>query len=504
MVSDVEKDRVSSLQSVTQDGLEFRDRETSAFTSRYQRWARNIKGLETRGIEPVPLDERLEPNASNSLHMLLMWFSMGMSLNNIVVGSLGTLTLHLSYSDAALCAVFGSLLGGLAVGWMSTWGPRSGNRTLIVARYFMGYHPSKVCCTLNILTNLGYGMMNCMIGGQLLSKLSGGAVSVIVGIIIVALASWIMATFGVRIFQIYERFAWVPQLMVLCIIIGSAGPYFNFDNSSVGSSEKLHGNRLAFFSFCLSVALSWVPLASDYYVNFPPSTRKWKIWSMTTIGLCLSMMTTLLLGAGLGSGVAYRPKWAAIYDGSPGSLLMAGYLRLGAFGKFCAVINVVTVVSNNAPGSYSMAMNFQMLGNMWRKIPRPIFTILTTITYAACAIGGRNSLYEIFKNFLPLIGYWVIIWFAIVVEQDLLFNRGIGYDWSIWNVRQKLPVGMAASAAFLIGWVGAIVGMDQAYYTGPIAQTIEGGCDLGIWLGFGFAALAFPPLRLLELKIIGR
>lgn len=69
----------------------------------------------------------------------------------------------------------------------------------------MGYHPSKVCCTLNILTNLGYGMMNCMIGGQLLSKLSDGAVSVIVGIIIVALASWVMATFGVRIFQIYER-----------------------------------------------------------------------------------------------------------------------------------------------------------------------------------------------------------------------------------------------------------------------------------------------------------
>ena len=69
----------------------------------------------------------------------------------------------------------------------------------------MGYHPSKVCCSLNILTNLGYGMMNCMIGGQLLSKLSGGAVSVIVGIVIVALASWIMATFGMRIFQIYER-----------------------------------------------------------------------------------------------------------------------------------------------------------------------------------------------------------------------------------------------------------------------------------------------------------
>ena len=70
----------------------------------------------------------------------------------------------------------------------------------------MGYYPSKVCCSLNVLTNLGYGMINCMIGGQLLSKLSGGAVSVVVGIIVVALASLVMATFGMQIFQCYERY----------------------------------------------------------------------------------------------------------------------------------------------------------------------------------------------------------------------------------------------------------------------------------------------------------
>lgn len=42
------------------------------------------------------------------------------------------------------------------------------------------------------------------------------------------------------------------------------------------------------------------------------------------------------------------------------------------------------------------------------------------------------------------------------------------------------------------------------YYTGPIAGAIEGGCDLGLWLGMGFTALAFPPLRMLELRVVGR
>ncbi|KAE8376311.1 hypothetical protein BDV26DRAFT_282764 [Aspergillus bertholletiae] len=505
MMPEAEKARISpSLQSVTQEELEDQAPLNASQKSRYQRWAGRIKGLEAHGIEPIPLEERMKASPSASLHMLLMWFSMGMAMNNMVVGSLGTLVMKLSFADAALCAIFGNLLGGMAVGYMSTWGPRSGNRTLIVARYFMGYYPSKVCCSLNVLTNLGYGMVNCMIGGQLLSKISGGAVSVIVGIIIVALASLVMATFGMQIFQYYERYAWFPQLMVLCIITGSAGPQFDFQSSSVGSPDEINAKRLAFFSLCLSVALAWTPVAADYYVYYPPTIRRWKSWSMTMIGGCSAMIITLLLGVGLGSGVARNPKWAEIYDGTPASLLMAGYDRLGGFGKFCAFINVMAVVSSNAPGSYSMAMNFQMLGNVWSKIPRPVFTVTTTVIYTACAIGGRDFLYDIFKSFLPLIGYWIIIWFAIVAEEDLLFRRSKNYDWSAWNCRQKLPLGVAAALAFLIGWAGAIVGMNQVYYTGPIGKAVNGGCDLGLWLGFGFTALAFPPLRMLELRVIGR
>ena len=45
---------------------------------------------------------------------------------------------------------------------------------------------------------------------------------------------------------------------------------------------------------------------------------------------------------------------------------------------------------------------------------------------------------------------------------------------------------------------------DQAYYTGPVAKAVTGGCELGIWLGAGFTILAYPPLRVLELRFIGR
>lgn len=69
----------------------------------------------------------------------------------------------------------------------------------------MGYYPSKVCIILNLFTNIGYSMVNCVVGGQILSVVSGGHLSVIVGIIIVAVSSWVMALFGMKIFQLYER-----------------------------------------------------------------------------------------------------------------------------------------------------------------------------------------------------------------------------------------------------------------------------------------------------------
>jgi purine-cytosine permease-like protein len=52
---------------------------------------------------------------------------------------------------------------------------------------------------------VGYGMIDCVIGGQMLSAVSGGGMSIIVGIVIVAVISWVVAVFGIRIFHVYER-----------------------------------------------------------------------------------------------------------------------------------------------------------------------------------------------------------------------------------------------------------------------------------------------------------
>ena len=71
----------------------------------------------------------------------------------------------------------------------------------------MGYYPSKIACLLNIVIMLGYGLIDCLIGGQILSAVSDGRMTVIVGIIINAIITWVVATFGMHVFHIYERCA---------------------------------------------------------------------------------------------------------------------------------------------------------------------------------------------------------------------------------------------------------------------------------------------------------
>lgn len=70
----------------------------------------------------------------------------------------------------------------------------------------MGYWPSKIPCALNIILMIGYATIDAIIGGQVLSAVSGGGLTVIVGIVVVSLVSWIVAVFGMALFQKYERY----------------------------------------------------------------------------------------------------------------------------------------------------------------------------------------------------------------------------------------------------------------------------------------------------------
>lgn len=233
---------------------------------------------------------------------------------------------------------------------------------------------------------------------------------------------------------------------------------------------------------------------------------------MTLSGLFVSFTFVNMLGIGLASGIATNPAWGDAYRISSGALILAGYDGLKGFGKFCGVIVALGVISNNIPGTYASALGCQVLGRYGKMVPRYLWVCVIVLVYFVCAIAGRNHLFLIFQNFLALMGYWVMIFVSIVLEEHVIFRLRWGrdwtapaFDWSAWEDKKRLPVGFAALTAFLVGWAGAIIGMFQLWYVGPVAAKVGGiGADIGVWIGCAFALIVFPPLRYLELKKFGR
>lgn len=91
----------------------------------------SLKYLEKRGIERVPVEERHAVTAADYMQMTLLWFSTNITANNMAVGMLGPLVFSLGFVDSALCAVFGAVLGAAGAAYMGTFGPESGNRTMV-------------------------------------------------------------------------------------------------------------------------------------------------------------------------------------------------------------------------------------------------------------------------------------------------------------------------------------------------------------------------------------
>ncbi|KAJ5627278.1 hypothetical protein N7528_004705 [Penicillium herquei] len=477
----------------------------NAFTRFNDRFT-SLDLVEARGIERVPESQRMKDvTAGDYMQMALLWFSTNITANNMAVGMLGPLDYSLGFVDSALLATFGALLGAAGVAYMGTFGPASGNRTMVIARFFMGYWPSKLCALLNICIMLGYGMVDCVVGGQILSAVSGGGMSVVVGVVIIAIITWIVVLFGMRVFHIYERWAWIPQLIAAFVLVGSAGPKFDTSIQTTGDAATVAGNRLSFFSLCLSASVAWAPAGADFYVYFPEKTAKWKTFTMTFLGVGLSLTFANLLGVGLGSGAINNATWAAANDTSSGALILAGYDGLGGFGKFLGVLVALGLIANNIPGTYSASLGFQILGRYAERLPRWFWSCVGVIIYFVCALAGRNHLYDIFEDWLALMGYWVCIYLTICLEEQFIFRWNTGFVWEDWADQSKLPIGIAAMSAFLIGWAGSIVSMDEVYYVGPIAKMVgDDYADLGIWVGSGFALIVYPPLRWLELKKFGR
>lgn len=108
--------------------------------AKLQRFAGKF-GVEQRGIERVPEDERTDAGMSK---IGTLWLSANMVVSSFAIGALSIPIFNLGFLDTALTIIFINLLGIMPVCFFSTFGPRFGLRQMVLSRFYFGWYGVKI------------------------------------------------------------------------------------------------------------------------------------------------------------------------------------------------------------------------------------------------------------------------------------------------------------------------------------------------------------------------
>lgn len=283
---------------------------------------------------------------------------------------------------------------------------------MVIARFSSGYVGGIIYSILNILTQyvcsamlllcltnttfiprLGFSIICVILGGQTLAQVRPGTLSLEGGVAVIAILSVIPCFIGYEFLHRYERYAWVPILLIMLFLFGLGGKA-GYNVSAQKPLEDpagrfLAGDILSFGGIVFGTFTGWAPIAADYNCKLPASVSVWAVFFMTFFGLYIPICFTVILGVTLMT--ITNPSYTAAYaDGSMGGLVAQVLSPWGGFGKFLLVVLALSAVANNVVNAYSSGISMQALGRPFAKVPRMFWTL---VGFAVYTVAGVSDTY---------------------------------------------------------------------------------------------------------------
>lgn len=392
-------------------------------------------------------------------------------------------------------------------GFAATFGAATGLRQISVSRYSFGWWPNKIIAVLNAIVQIGWAAVGCITGGLALTAASDGQLSLVVGIIILAVAALLISFVGLRAILIYERYAWIIFFTIFLVFFGEVGRYADNVTPSPLKGANLAGSLLSLIAIVYGSSASWVSIASDYYVHYPANVSRVKVFFLTTFGIAIPTSVGMVAGCVVASALNNRPDWADVYHNDGVGYLIHTMLYPRSFAKAILTLLVLSGINVNVVSIYSAAIACQQFAHPFARVPRFVWTLFCFVLILGVAMGGREELNVYLQNFLSLLGYWSTSYFAILFLEHYVFRKGSfeNYDLDAWNDPTRLPIGLGALAAFVVGVAGWVLGMVETWYVGPIGGLIgSNGGDVANELALVATLITYLPARYLELKVVGR
>lgn len=430
--------------------------------------------VEPKGIEPIGPHER----HGKPFTIFTLWFGANVEFATLVTGALATGVFGLGFWSAAIAILIGNLLGALALGALSTFGPRLGVPQLIQSRKAFGYYGNFLPGILNFFAGFSWFAVNTVLGVfalQWLFKMSFG-----LGLAIMLVVQVIIAVYGYNLIHTLER--WLAVVLTVVFVIVSI---YAFAHGHLGAGTNLKiaaevGGSTGAFMLTLAIAFSyclgWMAFASDYSRYLPQKTSSRSVFLNAFWSLLISTVWLEVLGAGL----------ATLKGISVPTDLVTNLLPqwLGVVTMIAVVLGTITA---NVLNIYSGALSSLVIDIPMK---RWLGAIVVGVLGAIVAwFGGQNGYWAHYQSFLFLLGYWVAPWLAIVLVDFLFKARGRYETGEFYDKSHAFGVGIWA---FLIGIIVSVPFMNQyPLYVGWFPTNYPQFGDITYFVGFVVAGLVY-------------
>ena len=223
------------------------------------------QGIEIHGIERVSPTTRTHVRIFDNF---TMWLSANLVISTIALGAIANLAFGLGFWDGLAVIIIFNVLGVLPGAFFSTLGPKLGLRQMTITRFSFGWVGGIIMALFNVGACIGWSTVNVIIGAQLVTAMTKGAIPEWAGILVIAILTTLVSIYGYRYVHRYERWAWIPMAIIFAILVVVAIPHMKIIPTPAFGVAEIAG-FVSFGGAIFGFATGWSSYAADYNVNQP-------------------------------------------------------------------------------------------------------------------------------------------------------------------------------------------------------------------------------------------
>ncbi|MER8084789.1 cytosine permease [Streptomyces sp. NPDC094048] len=456
-----------------------------------------VGAIETRGIEPVPDNER----HGHAGQMFWTWFAANISILGLPLGATLVAFRGLNIWQAILVAVVGAFGSFALVGALSLAGKKGGAPALTLSRAVFGQRGNAGPTLITWLSRVGWETITTTTAAYALLALLGTAFGVdqntvltLVCLLVFIVCTLLISGLGHATIMWINKWATVVFGVLNLIVMGFLAATVDWAKVLDAPTGPTSGVVTGIGFIAAGTGIGWANAGADYARYLPREIPGRRLIVASAFGAGIPLVLLISLGSLLSAGdptlATSADPVAAIHAMLP-SWMAIPYL-IAAFGG---------LLMSNHLSTYSAGLTMITLG---LRVPRHMAVALDVVLMFAGGIYFMliaDDFYGPFSTFLTLLAVPISAWIGVIAVDSL---RGRTYDsdalmdttrtsryWYAGGFHLPAVLGWAAAIVAGLLFTKASTSDTDVWFAGPLSDTWFGVNGLGWAISMAVGAVVY-------------